>query len=92
MMIQVDVVISGVVQGVFYRLSTKDQADAIGVVGWVKNCSNGTVEASFQGTEDQVRQMLLWCHTGPSGARVDSVQELYRGDCTNRMESFTILK
>ena len=67
--------VSGRVQGVFYRRATKKQADAMDVKGWVKNCPNGTVEVLLCGEESNVYKVRDWLWQGPFGARVDSVQE-----------------
>ena len=82
--------ISGVVQGVFYRASTQEKALALGVSGWVKNCSDGSVEALFEGPHSQLEQMIAWCKVGPDNARVDKIDILYSKDCTNLQEGFTI--
>jgi acylphosphatase len=66
--------ISGRVQGVGYRFSTQDAATEFGIKGWVRNLPDGRVEAVFEGTEAQVKQMLDWCHQGPRGAIVKSVE------------------
>jgi acylphosphatase len=66
-------VISGRVQGVWYCRWTEKQATARGLFGWVRNCSDGTVEAVFSGTEADVDAMLEACKTGPQLARVERV-------------------
>ncbi|MBN1280636.1 MAG: acylphosphatase [Candidatus Thermoplasmatota archaeon] len=71
---QVHVVISGHVQGVWYRASTKQQAEALGVTGWVKNTAEGNVEAVFEGDSQTVQDMVEWCKRGPPLAQVTSVQ------------------
>ncbi|PLX89670.1 MAG: acylphosphatase [Desulfuromonas sp.] len=71
--VRMTVVISGRVQGVFYRQSTKQMAETLGLTGWVKNLPNGDVEALFEGEESNIRQMLNWCYRGPKAARVDKV-------------------
>ena len=71
---QVKVVISGKVQGVFYRVHTKHAADGLGIKGYVKNLANGSVEAVFEGDQPVVDQMIDWCHKGPEMSRVDHVQ------------------
>jgi acylphosphatase len=76
-------VIHGRVQGVFFRASTREEALRIGVGGWVRNLPDGSVEALFEGETLQVEEMLGWCHKGPSGARVSSVDivfEPYKGE------------
>jgi len=74
MKIQVHVVISGRVQGVWYRANTKQKADELGLSGWVKNTAKGTVEAVFEGEETTVNEMIAWCWKGPSLARVTRVE------------------
>ena len=66
-------IVSGRVQGVFFRLETKYAADRHGVCGWVKNKSDGTVEAVFEGREEDVAKVLEWCRQGPPAARVSGV-------------------
>ncbi len=76
------VFISGRVQGVYFRDSTKAEAQKRGVTGWVKNLSDGRVEAIFEGGEREVAEMVQWCHSGPPGAVVTEVevrQEAYSG-------------
>lgn len=66
-------IISGKVQGVYFRLETRKAALQAGVEGYVKNLADGSVEAVFQGNPRAVDQMVAWCHQGPSAARVDQV-------------------
>ncbi|HKL00208.1 MAG TPA: DNA polymerase IV [Desulfotignum sp.] len=67
------VLISGKVQGVFFRMETRKAAEKNGVTGYVRNRADGSVEAVFQGTPDQLAQMEKWCHTGAPASRVDRV-------------------
>ena len=67
------VLIFGKVQGVFFRMETLKAAQKTGVTGYVRNRADGSVEAVFQGTPDQVAQMEKWCHTGAPASRVDRV-------------------
>ncbi len=71
------VFVSGRVQGVSYRASTRDDAREAGVDGWVKNRDDGRVEAVFEGEEDAVEELLEWCHTGSSAAEVNDVETEY---------------
>ncbi len=71
--IQVKAVISGRVQGVFYRAETKKTADKLGIQGYVKNLPNGSVEAVFEGDNSIVKKMLEWCNKGPSAASVENI-------------------
>ncbi|WP_323379439.1 acylphosphatase [Streptomyces durbertensis] len=67
------VVVSGVVQGVFFRDGCRAEAVALGVAGWVRNLPDGTVEAVFEGTPDAVERLLAWARVGPPAASVDGV-------------------
>lgn len=74
---QVRVRIEGLVQGVYFRAHTEEEALRLGLAGWVRNRADGSVEALFQGEERAVDRMVAWCHHGPSRAMVRrvSVQE-----------------
>jgi acylphosphatase len=67
------VVVSGRVQGVFFRDSVRRRAEAAGVAGWVRNTREGTVEAVFEGDPQAVDELVEFCGHGPSGAEVASV-------------------
>lgn len=82
-MTRAHVYVHGRVQGVFFRASTRDKAQAFGIKGWVKNCLDGSVEAVFEGKKDAVDKMVNWCRKGPSGAFVDHIDvrwEEYSGE------------
>ena len=64
------VVVHGDVQGVFFRDSTRSEADSRGVAGWVTNRSDGAVEAVFEGEPDAVDAMISFARSGPSAAEV----------------------
>ena len=66
--------ISGRVQGVWYRGSTKQQADDLGLTGWVRNCPSGQVEVVVEGADAAIDKLISWCRTGPSMARVTDVR------------------
>jgi len=68
------VVVHGRVQGVFFRDSTRQRAQAAGVAGWVANRADGTVEAVFEGDDDAVESLVAWMHDGPRGADVERVE------------------
>lgn len=69
----VRVIISGHVQGVWYRAWTEKGATALGLNGWVRNLSDGTVEAVFSGYEAAVDEMVQACYTGPRRADVKEI-------------------
>ena len=69
------VVVHGDVQGVFFRDSTRDEAERRGVAGWVTNRSDGAVEAVFEGDPEAVAALVSFCREGPSQASVDRVEE-----------------
>jgi acylphosphatase len=80
---RVHVFVKGRVQGVFFRQKTKQQAERLGVTGWVRNLPDGRVEALFEGEETAVKVLEEYCHRGPSSAiitNVDSTWEPYRGE------------
>ncbi len=68
------VVISGRVQGVFFRDWTVKNATDLGLDGWVRNRADGTVEALFVGLEDTVEKMVKKCWVGPPAAKVENVE------------------
>lgn len=77
--------VTGRVQGVFFRDSTRQNAERLGLSGWVRNSPDGAVEAVFEGPPEGVREMVRWCEHGPQDASVENVSadfEPARGDLT----------
>lgn len=75
--------IEGRVQGVFFRASAAAEAGRLGLRGWVRNSSDGSVEAVAEGKKESLETLLAWCRHGPPGARVERVHALwqdYRGE------------
>jgi acylphosphatase len=68
------VLISGRVQGVFFRANTLMQGRLLGLNGWVRNLADGRVETIFEGEQNSAEKMLAWCRTGTPPARVDHVE------------------
>lgn len=68
------ILISGRVQGVYYRASMQEQATALGLIGWCRNLPDGRVEAVAQGPLQQLEQLVVWCRQGPPHATVQEVQ------------------
>jgi acylphosphatase len=71
---RVRVLVSGRVQGVFFRAETARLARAKGLGGFVRNLPDGRVEAAFEGEPDAVDELVRWCHEGPRWAEVDNVE------------------
>ena len=67
-------IVHGRVQGVFFRDTARQQAQKLGLSGWVRNCADGTVEAVLEGDPHAVQEMLQELRSGPPRARVDRVE------------------
>jgi acylphosphatase len=65
--------VTGRVQGVFFRAWAKDEAETIGIIGWIRNDADGSVEAHLEGDEAAVAEMIDLMREGPPGASVDNV-------------------
>ncbi len=83
------VIVEGRVQGVFFRSHTEEIASKLGVMGWVRNRRDGSVEALFEGDKKKVDQILQWCHRGPSEARVTNVHTTWE-DYAGEFQDFSI--
>ena len=71
---RVHLLISGRVQGVAFRYYTIEEADRLGVLGWVRNLPDGRVEVVAEGEPERIEAFARWCHRGPALARVDEVK------------------
>ena len=71
--VRAHVYVSGLVQGVYFRYSTREEARKLGIRGWVRNTDDERVEAVLEGPRAAVEQIITWCHQGPPGARVEDV-------------------
>ncbi len=83
------VFVSGKVQGVFFRARLAERARELGVAGFVRNLSDGRVEAVMEGEEERVQQIIAWCHVGPPQARVDNVRVQWE-DFEGEFQGFTV--
>ena len=83
-------IINGRVQGVFFRVETQHAAERIGVSGWVRNRSDGTVEAVFEGDGERVNAVLKWCEKGPPHAVVTDVVVKWQ-DFADEFKRFEVL-
>lgn len=88
MMKTVAIIVSGKVQGVFYRQSTKEKAAALAITGEVKNLPDDTVHIIATGEPNQIEQLIEWCRQGPPRARVSGVT--IEEKPLQQFESFTI--
>lgn len=70
----VHLLVTGKVQGVFYRQTAKDMAERKGITGWVRNTDKGHVEITATGSDEALQSFIEWCHVGPSRAVVHEVQ------------------
>ena len=66
--------IYGQVQGVFFRRSAKEVVDRLGLVGWIRNEVDGSVQAMAVGSKDKVEEFIKWCKKGPPMAKVERVE------------------
>ena len=83
------IIVHGQVQGIFFRATAKEKAVQMGISGWIRNNSDGTVEGVFEGEEKSLKEILVFCRHGPSLAKVEEVKEKWR-ECTNEFRSFDI--
>jgi acylphosphatase len=67
--------IYGQVQGIFFRVTALEKAQKFGLIGWVKNANDGTVELTAEGEENKLNELKEWCKVGPELARVERVEE-----------------
>ena len=81
--------ITGRVQGVAFRYSTRAEAMRLGLTGWVRNRRDRSVEAVVEGPEEEVEKLIAWCGQGPTGARVDRV-DVRRSPALGEFERFDI--
>ncbi len=81
--------VSGVVQGVWFRAFVRKEAQKLNLTGWVRNRSDGTVEAVAEGETKSLELLLSSCRMGPAGAHVDTVR-VTRGDASGNYNAFII--
>lgn len=86
---QIQAKVQGRVQGVGFRYSTLQMAEKLGITGFVRNLSDGSVEIVAEGSDDQLNELIDWAHWGPSAAKVTRV-DVTRGQDQGRFDRFTI--
>ena len=87
---QAHLIVSGKVQGVFYRASCQEIAVKYGLKGWVKNISTGQVEVLAQGEKEKIEKLIEWCKKGPPNAKVSEVKIEWK-NLTNTYKSFEVI-
>jgi acylphosphatase len=85
------ILITGLVQGVFFRRAMTDHARRLGISGWVKNLKDGRVEALAEGDRARLDELIQFCHIGPRGAVVRKV-EVEWSDYSGEFRGFRITK
>jgi acylphosphatase len=86
---RVHVLVSGRVQGVFFRANTRAEAKRLGLKGWVKNLPGGRVELVAEGPSRAVKELISWCYKGPAYSKVDKV-EFHEETPTGKFDEFSI--
>ena len=86
----VRLLVSGKVQGVYFRLTMQQIAIKNSVFGWVRNLADGRVESEFEGNKDDVEKIIEWCKKGPENARVDDLKIDYL-EYNGKFADFVIL-
>lgn len=86
---RVRIIISGQVQGVFFRQHTKDIARKLGLKGYVKNLADGGVEVVAEGQEEKLRELVGFCKRGPNAAKVEGIKVSYE-NAKNEFRGFEI--
>jgi acylphosphatase len=84
--VRAHILVSGRVQGVFFRDSTRRIAEELGIFGWVKNSDNSKVEAVLEGEKEIIQKLIEWAKRGPIFARVSGVEiewQDYKGEFKN---------
>jgi acylphosphatase len=84
------IIVTGIVQGVYFRYNTRKKAYDFGLKGWVRNLSDGTVEIVCEGEKERIEQFVTWCRRGPEGAHVEQVDVDWK-DPTGEFDDFRIL-
>ena len=88
---RVHLLVSGRVQGVGYRYSTKVMATQLALTGWVKNLADGRVEAIAEGPREKLESLVAWAKQGPSSARVEDVAATW-SDATGEFSAFGVAR
>ena len=88
-MSRVHLLISGRVQGVTFRASTKRKAQSLGLKGWVRNTDDGKVEAVIEGEKEKIEKLIEWAKRGPRLADVENIKINWK-EGKNKFDEFQI--
>lgn len=88
---RIHLIVRGRVQGVYFRAAAQREARRLGIMGWVRNRNDGSVEMVAEGEEDSVKELASWANHGPSAARVDNVDIRWRS-YTGEFSEFAIVE
>jgi acylphosphatase len=86
---KVHILITGIVQGVYFRYNTMNKASEFGLKGWVRNLRDGRVETVAEGDESQLNRFVEWCGKGPAGSRVKKIDTQWE-DWAGEFKTFEI--
>ena len=86
---RVHIVIYGLVQGVFFRSNAKKAAETLGLRGYARNMPDGSVEVVAEGSEEKIKELIVFCKKGPRAARVDKVN-VHIEEARNDFKDFEI--
>lgn len=84
-----EIVVTGIVQGVYFRANTQRVASRLGLTGWVRNRVDGSVEVVAEGEKGAVEELVSWCRQGPPGAEVERI-EVNWSEHTGQLKQFSI--
>jgi acylphosphatase len=90
-MARANILVQGLVQGVFYRASAMERAQGLNIAGTVKNLADGSVELTVEGSRYAVEDFIAWCRNGPPAARVDDVTVRW-APARNEFRTFMVLR
>lgn len=88
---RVKVRVEGIVQGVYFRATTRRQAHQLRLHGWVRNCPDGSVELVAEGEKEALEGLIAWCRRGPEGAVVTQVEVNWE-PCQGDLQEFSIIR
>jgi acylphosphatase len=88
---RVEILVRGRVQGVYFRASTRDEAQRLGLTGWVRNEPDGSVRLVAEGPRDALESLERWCHHGPPSAHVEDVSATWSA-AEGRFREFAVTR